>query len=99
MAQKILPLFDLGYSPNPVFIKRSHIYRSYYCGVISFMLLLIFLTYSFTKLFAMQWNVNIDSSRVASQSISMEIKNLPFKLLITLNEVTTSSAGEESVIS
>lgn len=57
-TKKYLSYFDLGITPNPVFIKGYHQYRSFYCAIISIVLIAVFILYSLSKFAIMTISFN-----------------------------------------
>ena len=74
---------DLGYMPNPTFIKGNHVYRSPYCGYISLVALILFLLYFMGKMLIMFASYDIDMVRKKGSS-DFYVKGLEMTLWVDL---------------
>jgi hypothetical protein len=60
MKQKIA-LADIGAIPNPTFINNNHMFRSFYCALVSLAVIGILLIYSIKKLSTLGSVINYES--------------------------------------
>ena len=84
LLKKFFPYLDLGYTPNPVFTKGNHVYRSSYCGVVSLIFILVFFIYAGGKLWSMTSNYTAEESRSIIRQTKIDIDELPLGFIVYL---------------
>ena len=92
--KKFFPFLDLGFTPNPVFIKGNHVYRSSYCAVVSSILILLFLIYAGAKIWAMTTNSSIEESRNVIREAKIDIDELPLGFIVYLWDLSFAGGKE-----